>query len=157
MPGDVLTMQSLAQSNMPTPHKSKLRLWYEGILAKEAGMSKTVAYGREGVQVFRQGSESLLTGLGLGWLSGERGSLDTPLGPIDGWVAGLGFAAAVAMAGNPDGISQDARNVASNALAILAFRKMEARKKASATSSVHGEEEKTNPGEDPILAYAKNL
>lgn len=158
MPGDVLVMDSIATAP-PSVRKSAIRRFVENALGRETSMqalSKSVAYAREGAHVMRSGGEALVTGAALGWLSGERGSLDTKLGPIDGWLAGAGLVGSILMAGDPYGISQDARNVGSNALSILTFRKMEAWKKKQAKNpaTVAGEERDMG---DPILNFAAKL
>lgn len=156
MSDTTLAFHSIAQSNIPPEHKSAIRRFYDRVTGSMSSPVYTKALGhvRETGAVVRQGGEALITGGLLGILDAERG-LDLGANkniPIDGIVAFLGLGGAVVMANDPLGIAPDLRNVGSEALAILVFRKAKAwrEKENGKTSnvSVHG---------DPILDAAASL
>jgi hypothetical protein len=144
----------IAQSNMPdATKKSAIRKWYDGLTGGATSLvrDKVSGHVREGGHVIRQSGEAVIMGGLLGIVDAEVG-LDFKGFPIDGIVAALGMGASIYMAHDPYGISADMRNIGSDALAILTYRKSKAwREKGKAGSHT------TITGEDPIAAAARDL
>jgi len=150
------SFDAIAQSNIPVREKSAIRKWVEKTLGVP-DLHQAVGYATEAAHTFRATTESAGTGLGLAYISASRKEgLDTKFGPIDGAVAAAGIIGSVFAAGMPMGVSQDLRNVGTNALAILTFRKYEAYKKkqdaSKGGSTAHGDE---SSGRDPILSFSE--
>jgi hypothetical protein len=147
---DSLAVQEIASSNIPQRKKSAIMNWYEGLTRSVNVTQNATNHVREGVHALRSGFEAMGTGLTFGILEAERG-LDVGDVPIDGVVAALGYLGSVWLANDPYGISLDMRNIASDSLAILTYRKTKLwREKGKATTVTHGEI-------DPIIAAANDL
>lgn len=155
MPESAMIVDSIARSNMPTDvKKSAIRKWYEGITGGISGIQGVGKHITEGGHVIRQSGEAMITGVALGLLDAEKG-LDIGGIPVDGVIAGLGFVGSIAFAHDPYGICADMRNIGSDALSILLYRKAKAwREKGKTTpvSTAHGD-----MGDDPIVSAAKDL
>lgn len=165
MPSEATMLAEIAQSNIPPARKSAIRRWYEGVSGIVGGGEGIKRHASEGAHAFRQGAEAAATGGLLGLLAAERGSLDIHYQgheiPIDGLLALVGLGGAVFMAQDPSGLSTDMRNVGSDALAILTYRKTQAwRLKGKhgnpagrlAAAAHHGDYE-----DDPIMAASQAL
>lgn len=158
---DAIVFDSIAQSNIPAQaKKSIIRSWYERAsgVGSAALQHRAVGHAREGFQAFRAAGEAGMTGGVLGLVDAEYGldqGKDKNI-PVDGVLAVVGYGASIIMAHDPTGISTDMRNVASDALSVLTYRKAKAwREKAKSPTShptvaTHGEE-------DPIIAASKLL
>jgi hypothetical protein len=147
-----LVLHEINQSNIPAAKKSAIRSWYDRMTGSITGFAHNTVAGhvREGTHAIRQGGEALITGAALGLIDAEHG-LDMGKIPIDGVIAAAGLIGSVVMAHDPYGISADVRNIGSDALAILTFRKTKAwREKAKGKSTAHGED-------DPIAIAAADL
>ena len=122
-----MVLDSVESSNLPSREKSQIRKWVEqvhGGIRKYGGKART--YGGQVAQVMRDGGEAVLVGGSLGALHAElKTGLDVQVGkariPIDGIVAVVGMGGAVAAAETD--FAQDARNLGTDALTILTFRK----------------------------------
>jgi len=121
--------QALAQSNIPAPEKKTLiRTFFEkatgGALA--ANVAPAIGYVREGLSILRGATGSVGVAGALGFAHHRFGSLDVGRNkdvPIDGIAAGLGYLSAMALANDPLGLNNDARNAANVALGIFVERK----------------------------------
>ena len=150
---DALT--AIEQSNMPqSVKKSLIRTWYDKITGGVGSIDRLGGHVREGGHVIRQGGEAAFVGATLGLIDAERGGLDVGKVPIDGIVAALGFGASIYMAHDPYGICADMRNIGSNALTVLTYRKTKAWRltaKGATSTTAHGE------SDDPIAIAASEL
>jgi hypothetical protein len=158
MPYDAI-QQAAAISAAPIPQAAKktaLRRLYESALAQDAKAAITSPTGHSFVATARGIGGGAGVGLLLGWVAGSRQKgLDTPLGPLDAYVAGLGAVGSV-IPGNP--LAEDCRNASVAASAILAFRRMEAKRRAESgtPAAVSGEHVPDDPT-DHIVQIAKKL
>lgn len=80
------------------------------------------SYLRESGSALLEYTEGGVTGSLLGAAHAKWG-LDSPAGPVDGWIAGLGAALGVALSGHFPGAAAHIRGVAAKAFTVLAFRK----------------------------------
>lgn len=157
----VSTIGAIQQSNLPATHKSHIREWYDGVMAKsERAKAPALAVAHEAAAVARADIAAALTGVGIALAESKLGGLDFGKRkdlPLDGFVAAGGALAAVFFAGKEGGTfaSETARNVSATALGILAYRKTKLHEANAGTPpvapAVHGE------SQDPLLAFAKNL
>lgn len=159
---------SVLSSNMPAAEKTQLRKWFDRMTGESLSTIRpSAAQLHGGLSSFRQGTESLATGIALGYLNASDIGLDPKGVPVDGV---LGFAGLVgsALAAHSD-MSPDARNIGGVATGIFGFRmttKLLAEKRLASgralpkhlayTASIHGE----NGGvtsDDPIVKAADAL
>ena len=159
---------SVLSSNMPAERKSEMRKWVERITGDSlATIRPSAAQLHGGLSAFRQGTESMATGLALGALNATDIGMDPKGIPVDGV---LGFAGLIgsAFAAHSD-MAPDARNIGSVSVGIFGFRMstkflVEKRlasgrplpKHLNYTASVHGEGA-TSTSDDPIVKAADAL
>lgn len=145
------TIGAIEQSNLTHAKKSSLRRMVERAFSQDQ-LVTAQKHAHHGVGVLRQGGEAVGTAAFLLWLQGMREKgLDTPFGPLDGWLAAAGIVGSFVA---PDAFKQDALNIGTHALAIATFRKGEAVKEhfvPSKTPAAHGDIE------DAILNAAKSM
>lgn len=152
LPSQALALHSLARSNMPVEQKTGIMKFYESVFGNgSAGIAVSHPI-REGFHAIRKGGEAAFTGLALGSLDSALGGLDYKGYPIDGIIAALGFGGALLSGGDPTGIATDMSNVASDALAILAYRKTKAWR-----DGVAKQNGRANGEDDPIAVAAKEF
>ena len=122
----------------PAVKKTALRRLYESALAQDAKAVLAHPTSHGIISAVRGGGEGAAIGLALGWIAGGRAKgLDTPFGPIDAYAAAAGLVGSM-IPGNP--LAEDCRNAGIGAAAILAYRRMEAKKRAeSGTPVTHGD------------------
>jgi hypothetical protein len=154
VPDHSTALAAIESSNMPhTVKKSLIRTWYDKVTGGVTSLDRLGGHVREGGHVVRQGGEAAFVGVALGLIDAERGGLDIGKVPIDGILAVAGFGASISMAHDPYGICADMRNIGSDALTVLCYRKTKAWREASKgkTGTTHGE------SEDPIAIAASDL
>jgi hypothetical protein len=146
------TLNALEQSNLPQSKKSSLRRMVEKAFSQDQIVTAQ-KHAHHGMGILRQGGEAVGTAAFLLWMQSMREKgLDTPFGPIDGWLAAAGILGSFIA---PDSLKQDALNVGTHALAIATFRKGEAVKEhftGHASPSAHGDDI-----EETILNAAKSM
>lgn len=117
-------------------------------------------YAREGVSTLATYAEGGTVGGLLGTTDATFG-LDTPVGPIDAWLAALGAVAAIGLAGVMPGAAAHARTVGGQALAVLAYRRSRELVSDSPLSprrSIRVQRTTTvSSGDDPIIAAARGM
>lgn len=159
---------SVLSSNMPATQKSEMRKWFERMTGDAlATVRPSAAQLHGGLSSFRQGTESLATGIALGALNASEIGLDPKGVPVD-LTLGIAGLAGSALAAKSD-MSPDARNIGSTSLGIYGFRmttKLMAEKRLatgkalpkhlSYTASVHGEGA-ASVADDPIIRAADAL
>ena len=152
-----IALQADAIATAPIPpaaKKTALRRLYESALAQDTRSVLTSPTAHGVVTTVRGVSAGAGVGLLLGWVAGNRAKgLDTPFGPLDAYAAGAGIIGSL-IPGNP--VAEDCRNAAIAASAILAYRRMETKKRTEtgvAKVDAHGIEDPT----DHIVAIAKKL
>jgi hypothetical protein len=159
---------SVLSSNMPSSQKSEMRRWFERVTGDALTQVRpSTAQLHGGLSSFRQGVESMATGIGLGALNASDVGLDPKGVPVD---LTLGIAGLIgsAIAAKSD-MSPDARNIGSTSVGIYGFRmttKLMAEKRLatgkalpkhlSYTASVHGEGA-ASVKDDPIVRAADAL
>jgi hypothetical protein len=150
---DALVLHSIGQSNLPPEKKSLIRRWYDQVTGGVSSLAAQRVSGhvRETGHVIRSGGEALITGAALGMIDADMG-LDVKGVPIDGLVAGAGFLACIYMAHDPYGICADMRNIGSDALTVLSYRKSKAWRERGKAIVAHGESV-----DDPIALAARDL
>lgn len=152
----ILAPQPSAASYSPAPSgpKSNIMRFYESLRGlSPAVVTPAMARVQETAQIARSGGEAFLTGLVLGLIDAEFG-LDKTKVPLDAIGAGVAYGSAFYFAGEGSGISTDLRNVGSDCLAVLTYRKAKAARERAGKSAVpaHGDDE-----EDPIILAGKML
>lgn len=159
---------SVLSSNMPAERKSEMRKWVERITGTDlATIRPSSSQIHGGLSAFRQGTESMATGLALGALNASDIGMDPKGIPVDGV---LGFAGLIgsAWAAQSD-MAPDARNIGSVSVGIFGFRmstKFLVEKRLAAgrplpkhlnyTASVHGEGA-ASASDDPVVRAADAL
>ena len=149
---DIVTVTPVSLPAVSSHRRSNIWSWWESINKASQAPSQVSNHVREGVHVFRSAFEALGTGGILGMLHAEKGDLDIQGIPIDGLLAGLGYFGSIYFVNDPYGISLDMRNIASNSLSVLSYRKAKAWREGgkNSSSSSHGDT-------DPIVAAANDL
>jgi hypothetical protein len=106
------------------PEKSWVRQWIDQAKGSIQGAAPTspVSYVRETGSTLSEYAEGGAVGALLGTAHAKWG-LDTRGGPIDGWLAGLGFLTSIGLSGHHPVIAAHARKVGGQAFTVLAFRK----------------------------------
>jgi len=159
---------SVLSSNMPASEKTQLRKWFDRMTGESLSTIRpSAAQLHGGLSSFRQGTESLATGIALGALNASDIGLDPKGVPVD---AVLGFTGLVgsALAAHSD-MSPDARNIGGVATGIFGFRmttKLLAEKRLASgralpkhltyTAAIHGESSGV-ASDDPIVKAADAL
>ena len=167
---DLALYDSVLSSNLAREDKSALRKWYESAIALPESIRPSTQQLHGTLSAFRQGSESLLTGVALGIVNVESpGGLD-PMGvPVDALIASLGLIGS-GIAAKSD-MAPTARNIGSVASGIFGMRMttkflIEKRVKAGRSvpkhlqlsSTVSGDApERVDVSRDPIGRAADNL
>lgn len=159
---------SILGSNMPATDKSQVRRWFERMTGDALSTVKpSSAQLHGGLSSFRQGTESLATGIALGALNASDIGLDPKGVPIDGL---LGFAGLIGSAlGAHSDMAPDARTIGGVSAGIFGFRmttKFLAEKRLALghqlpkhlayAAAVHGESVES-PSDDPIVRAADAL
>jgi len=131
---------------------------------KQAPAGTPVSYARTGGSTLLDFTEGGITGSLLG-ATHARWGLDSPVGPVDAWIAGFSALIGVAASGHYPGVAEHFRKVGTQAFTILAFRKSyEVVKHEPLMGGSGGVQRISAPGkgpgvstEDPIEAAAKRL
>lgn len=161
---------SVLSSNMPASEKSQMRKWFERVTGDSlASMKPSAAQIHGGLSSFRQGTESLATGIALGALNASDIGMDPKGVPVDGVI---GFAGLVgsAIAGHSD-MAPDARNIGATSVGIFGFRmttKLITEKRLASgralpkhlsfTAAMHGDDAAARAvSDDPIVQAADAL
>ncbi len=159
---------SVLSSNMPATQKSEMRKWVERVTGDSlATIRPSVAQLHGGLSAFRQGTESMATGIALGALNASDIGMDPKGIPVD---AVVGFAGLIGSAiGAKSDMAPDARNVGATSVGIFGFRMstkflVEKRlasgrplpKHLTYTASMHGEGNGT-ASDDPVVKAAEAL
>jgi hypothetical protein len=111
-----------------TPAAPAKASWVQQFVARahsevtKAPPASPVSYVRETGSAVAEFTAGGITGSLLGATHAKWG-LDTKKGPVDGWVAGLGAIASVALSGHMPDLSMYIRRVAAQAFTVLSFRK----------------------------------
>jgi hypothetical protein len=92
----------------------------------------------------------------LGAAHGRFGSLDSPVGPIDGLAAGAAGIVSILLAAHPE-LSEHARAVAGQCLAVFTFRKMSELTASRARLGLAAPRAAKIAGEDPIYVAAQGM
>jgi hypothetical protein len=151
-------VKAIAQSNMPTEHKTTaIRAWYDKVMTKaKPALAPVETVAQEGASLIVGDLVGAATGAVLGFIESQYGSLDFGKRkdiPADAALAGIGGIAALLMAGHPSGAAAAARYVSVASTAIFSQRKSKEHfDAAKGGASVHGES-----ADSPLLEYAKNL
>ena len=159
---------SVLSSNMPASQKSEMRKWFERMTGTALdNVRPSAAQLHGGLSAFRQGTESLATGIGLGALNATDIGLDPKGVPVD-LVLGVSGLVGSAIGAKSD-MAPDARNIGATSLGIYGFRmttKLMAEKRLatgkalpkhlSYSASVHGEGA-ASVADDPIIRAADAL
>lgn len=118
---DLALYDNVLSSNLSGEAKSQLRRWYEAATSLPEVIRPSMAQVHGTVSAFRQGAESLLTGIALGAAEVELpGGLD-PLGvPVDALGAGL-FLGGSAIAAKSE-MAPTARNIGSACMTVFGMR-----------------------------------
>lgn len=158
---------SVLSSNMSGSEKSQIRRWIERMTGDAMSTVRpSAAQLHGGLSSFRQGTESLATGLLLGALNSTDIGLDPKGIPVDGL---LGVAGLLGSAiGAKSDMAPDARTIGGVSLGIFGFRmttKLMTEKRLAAGralpkhltfgAGVHGEN--ASPSDDPIVRAAEAL
>lgn len=165
---DLALYDSVLSSNMPAAEKSQMRKWFERMTGESLSTIRpSAAQLHGGLSSFRQGTESLATGIALGALNASDVGLDPKGVPVD-LTLGLAGLIGSALAAKSD-MSPDARNIGGTSMGIYGFRmttKLMAEKRLatgkalpkhlSYTASVHGEGA-ASVTDDPIVRAADEL
>lgn len=167
-PAALALYDSVLSSNMPASEKSQMRRWFERMTGESLSTIRpSAAQLHGGLSSFRQGTESLATGILLGALNASEVGMDPKGVPVDGL---LGFAGLLgsALAAKSD-MSPDARNIGGVSIGVFGFRMttkllVEKRlasgrpvpKHLSYTARVHGEGTGV-VSDDPIVKAADAL
>ncbi len=161
---------SVLSSNLPVQEKSQLRRFFEKMTDSPLALRPTGRHAHGAMSAVRQGSEALVTGMGLGAIHVmAKNGLDVGGVPIDG-AGGFALLAASAFAANSD-MAPDARNIGSTGVGIFGFRattEFLVQKRLSKglaipshlshTSKIAGENDGPASVEnDPIVRAAKNV
>jgi len=88
----------------------------------QAPAASPVSYVKETGSTVGEYTEGGVVGSLLGATHAKWG-LDSPAGPVDGLIAGLGFLASVGLSGHYPGAAAHFRKIGAQAFTILAFRK----------------------------------
>src|SRR3954463_16365018 len=99
---------SVLSSNLPATEKTQLRKWFERMTGESLSTIRpSAAQLHGGLSAFRQGTESLATGIALGALNASEIGMDPKGIPVDGL---LGFAGLIGSAiGAKSDMAPDAR------------------------------------------------
>jgi hypothetical protein len=160
---DAYVFERMLRSNMQPEEKSTLAKWAEMVLGPISDIRIKDAPGGA-LSAIRQGSEGLAVAALAAYAHVNLPTgLDVKGAPIDG-VGGVALLACSAFMGHSE-LGTDARNLASDAMTICAFRKLTdvfARARASAGKSlfphlVPGGSFSGNPANDPVAAAAADL
>jgi hypothetical protein len=159
---------SVLSSNLPATEKTQLRRWFERMTGESlTTIRPSAAQLHGGLSAFRQGTESLATGIALGALNASDIGMDPKGIPVDGL---LGFAGLIGSAiGAKSDMAPDARNIGGVSVGIFGFRMstkflVEKRlasgrplpKHLTYTASMHGESGGV-ASDDPIVKAADAL
>lgn len=118
---DITLYDAVLGSNLQPEQKGALRKWFETAISVPETLRPSTAQVHGTLSAFRQGAESLLTGIGLGYLNVEcPGGLDPAGVPIDG-LAGFLFLAGSGIAAKSD-MAPTARNIGSVASGVFGMR-----------------------------------
>jgi hypothetical protein len=160
---------SILASNIPRQDKSQLRRWFERMTGElPVAVRPTPRQIHGTLSAFRQGTESLATGVLLGVANAELpGGLDFYGVPLDAALGGAGLLGSALAAGSD--MAPDARNIGSVGLGVFGMRmttKLLVEKKLAAGrpmprhlaygSKIHGDSEPI-AADDPIVKAADDL
>lgn len=135
--------------------ENSLKKWVEKI-AIETNSNMLKKRASEVASTIRKTGEAGVVGAALGTIDAEIG-LDQKNIPLD--LVGAVAADAAALYFSDSEYSDDMSNVGANCMAIFSFRKTRDLVKRMGMSSVHGEDDESNIGEDedPVVRAAREL